>query len=54
MAKRMHEYRQAMLEAGDVETLQGIVRKIGELALAGDMTAAKEAVGNNLNVSLPR
>jgi hypothetical protein len=40
-AKKMHEYRQALLEAGDVATLAGIFRKLGELAMAGDTTAAK-------------
>ena len=32
VAKRMHEFWQAMLEAGDAETQEGIFRKIGELA----------------------
>jgi hypothetical protein len=41
VAKRMHEFRQAILEAGDVETLQGIFRKVGEMALGGDLAAAK-------------
>jgi hypothetical protein len=41
VAKRMHEFRQAILQAGEAETLQGIFRKLGEMALAGDTTAAK-------------
>jgi hypothetical protein len=41
VAKRMHDFRRSMLDAGDAETLQGIFRKIGELALGGDLSAAK-------------
>jgi hypothetical protein len=41
VAKRMHDFRRSMFDAGDAETLKGIFRKVGELALGGDLGAAK-------------
>jgi hypothetical protein len=41
IAKRMHEFRRALLDAGDIETLQALFRRLAELGLAGDTTAAR-------------
>lgn len=41
VTKRMHDFRLALLEAGDPETLKSLFKKMGELGLAGDTTAAR-------------
>jgi hypothetical protein len=41
IAKKMHAFRNALLEATDPETIQRVIRKMGELGAEGDTVAAK-------------